>query len=456
MTDMPLVVAIVLAFLASELAQAANFQCPTGNVACLIAAITTANENGEDDTITLKTGTYTLTGVDNTTDGSNGLPSVISPITIQGTGADHTIIEREASAPAFRILHVGAEGVLQLEGLTLRGGQEGIGGGILNFGDVRLTNSNLSANRAGDSGGGLANRGGAVTIAHTVVARNDADAGGGLWSIDGTVQITESSFLENSVSHPGGGFWNCGGTATVAASTFARNSADPAAIANDDCFGGTVAGTMTIVDTTIADNEANDAGGIFNTGTMLVLNSAIVRNIVETFDVGGIFNSGTLTLINTTVAGNIAPKIGGIANGGTLTLINTSVADNQANDPGVVGGLENGPGGSAVLINTLLVRNTGGEGVPDCLGAVTSQGHNLIGDPTGCTITLQPSDLTGHPGLGSLVDDGTPGHAHLPLLASSRAVNAGIDALCLPTDQLGQPRVGRCDIGAIEFQGKKH
>jgi hypothetical protein len=34
--------------------QAAVFQCPSGDVDCLIAAITTANGNGEDDTITLR------------------------------------------------------------------------------------------------------------------------------------------------------------------------------------------------------------------------------------------------------------------------------------------------------------------------------------------------------------------------------------------------------------------
>jgi hypothetical protein len=56
-----------------------------------------------------------------------------------------------------------------------------------------------------------------------------------------------------------------------------------------------------------------------------------------------------------------------------------------------------------------------------------------------------------------LVDDGTPGHAHLRLLAASRAINAGNNQICvedprLATDQLGNPRVGICDIGAIEFQ----
>jgi hypothetical protein len=79
-------------------------------VACLIAAINTANVNGEVNTIRLESGTYTLTAIDNATDGSNGLPSITSPLTIVGAGAGNTIIEREATAPPFRLLHVGPSG----------------------------------------------------------------------------------------------------------------------------------------------------------------------------------------------------------------------------------------------------------------------------------------------------------------------------------------------------------
>ena len=45
-----------------------------------------------------------------------------------------------------------------------------------------------------------------------------------------------------------------------------------------------------------------------------------------------------------------------------------------------------------------------------------------------------------------------PGHGHFPLLSTSQAIDAGIDTACPLTDQLGQSRIGQCDIGAIEFQ----
>src|SRR5262249_36748889 len=119
--------------------QAADFACPAGDVACLINAITTANANGETNTITLHAGTYALTTVHNTTDGPTGLPSVTSTLTITGGGAESTIIERQTGAPLFRLLHVGATGSLTLQGLTWRGGSlwnlwPALGGGIYNAG----------------------------------------------------------------------------------------------------------------------------------------------------------------------------------------------------------------------------------------------------------------------------------------------------------------------------------
>ena len=68
-------------------ARAAEF-----NVACdvtqLINAINTANGNGEADTINLAAGCpYTLTDGPFLADGSNGLPSIASEITINGNGA---------------------------------------------------------------------------------------------------------------------------------------------------------------------------------------------------------------------------------------------------------------------------------------------------------------------------------------------------------------------------------
>jgi len=83
---------------------------------------------------------------------------------------------------------------------------------------------------------------------------------------------------------------------------------------------------------------------------------------------------------------------------------------------------------------------------------VISRENNLLGDAGGCTITLLSGDLMGDPGLAPFADAGVPGRGHFPLLPESPAIDAGHPAVCLPTDQLGRPRQGSCEIGAVEFQ----
>src|SRR5262245_11256274 len=66
--------------------KAADFPCTTsGDVQCLIEAITAANANGQVNTITLAAGTYTLTEIYNETPSDpNGLPVITSTLTIMG------------------------------------------------------------------------------------------------------------------------------------------------------------------------------------------------------------------------------------------------------------------------------------------------------------------------------------------------------------------------------------
>jgi hypothetical protein len=95
---------------------AAVFHIPAVDVPSLIAAINAANANGEENTIILEPGTYTLTAVDNRTTGPadfepNGLPVITSVLTLKGAGVDLTSIARDANAPSFRIMFVAATAV---------------------------------------------------------------------------------------------------------------------------------------------------------------------------------------------------------------------------------------------------------------------------------------------------------------------------------------------------------
>jgi len=410
----------------SQPVQARTFHCRGGDVSCLIAAIKQANvQPGLRHEIRLGKGTYALMAVDNQTGGPNGLPSITRKLTIKGVGAGSTVIERDADALDFRLLHVAATGSLTLEGLTLRGGRvEFSGGGIFNLGTVTILRSTLIDNVAfggfSSIGGGLSNMGGALTLINSNISGNIAVAGdngnaAGIHSQDGTVSIINSSIVDNVA---------LGADAGAGAGLLSQRDA------------------LTIINSTIADNTATGPGG------------------------GLALGASTVTLVNSTVARNSACGAGGSVRGGggllnaggAVTIINSTIAGNStcSGSPlffGDGGGLLNLPGGSVRLLNTIIALNTAPLGGSDCSGVITSQGHNVIGDPTNCTVELQPFDLTGNPGLGAFTDNGLPGEGHFPLLATSRAIDAGDDNACPPMDQLGQLRVGTCDIGAVEFQG---
>lgn len=395
-----IVVGLAVALVLARPSTAAVVECASGDVACLIGSITTANANGGINTIRLQPGTYTLRAIDNETDESNGLPSITSPLTIVGAGIGHTTIERDATSPNFRVFHVGQTGVLKLEGLTARGGR--LAGTPLQFG-----------------GGGLFNRGTAI-ISQSALTDCFSDAigpggpgGGGIASL-GRLVIAGSSISNNS----SGGFG--GGVFSLAA--------------------------LTVVNSTISGNTGNLGGGLYIEGLAIIVGSTIANNLAFDGNGGGVFSFSTaVAIINSTLAGNRTEFAGGGLAGGGGIIVNTTIANNSA------------PGGSDALSasSALAVYNTIVSGLlvlnrPACLGRVTSLGNNLFSDPT-CAVTLLADDLMGDPRLGDFTDNGTPGHGFLPLLRRSPALNAADPGACLPTDQRGHKRTAKgCDIGAIE------
>jgi hypothetical protein len=267
-------------FLSSIPAYAAVFNVSSGDVTGLIAAITAANANGEENTINLTPGTYTLTAIDNGTflnGSSNGLPVITSAMTVAGAERATTIIERDANAPFFRILRVSAAGILTLQRLTLRGGEiGGSGGGISNTGTLTLIDCAVTGNRSGSSGGGgILNRG-TLTLIDSTLIRNVAMAGGGIEN-DGAATISRTTFEGNGGNVPGGGGLHnvVGARVTITDFTFVHNHADLA--------GGVfnARGTVTITNTTFAQNSAlSGGGGLVNSGLGKLQNTAFAENTV--------------------------------------------------------------------------------------------------------------------------------------------------------------------------------
>jgi hypothetical protein len=432
---------------------AETYWCGAKDVQCLIAAINAANTNGEENWIRLEAGTYTVMAIDNSTDGPNGLPSITSALRIEGAGADTTSIVRDASAPRFRLLHVGTTGNLTVDGTTLAGGFGGLfnNGGVVDIiqstvtgnWDWAISNSggvvNIFRSTVGNNhGSGLANSGsGEVNITQSLFANNRSIGPGGLVTsgTDSTVRIIQSKFSHNNAAFDAGGVAVWGGTLFIANSTFDHNEADGAGAISAFGWPPDQAVTLVVTDSAFGENAShNTATGpgmsLGATTTAIVTNTTFARN----------------NFIGPPSAGG---NVTAIQNFGTLVLINSTLADNVQTS-GTMSALSSEGDATTILVNTLLARNTGPFS-RDCRGSVTSFGNNLIGDPTGCTIDLQPTDLTGDSGLGAFQDNEEPGNGHIPLLATSPAIGAANDDVCPPTDQLGRERTAPCDIGAIAF-----
>jgi hypothetical protein len=248
--------------------------------------------------------------------------------------------------------------------------------------------------------------------------------------------------------------------------------------------------TVVISGLTITGGVGN-GGGIFNQGTLTLNNAAVSGNVAGDPTNGGGTGAGiwnylnaTLTLNSCTVSGNSArgnlsynpSRGGGIANDGTLTVNNSTISGNSATQ-GFGGGISNSLGTSALTLNnstvsgnsatgasggidnrgTLNARNTifANNTVSDLSGALSSQGHNLIGNTTGGSGFVPTDLLNVNPQLGPLQDNGGPTLTMEPS-PGSPAINAGDNTGAPAFDERGAgfPRIigGTIDIGALEVQ----
>jgi len=290
-------------------------------------------------------------------------------------------------------------------------------GGIYNVGTLTINNSIINNNREGGNYGVLRSMG-TLTLNNSAVSGNQ-DVG---------ISSGGPLILNNSIVSGNLGYGIFGGNQNL----------------------------LILNSSTVSDNLS---AGIFTVGGATLNNSTISGN---TGGQGGIVGGGGSTIIlnNSTVSGNVAEYNpgGGIYTNGTLTLNNSTVSGNTSQ--GYAGGGIYNESGAVTLQNSILAGNTSSGSGPDCYGAINSAGYNLIGNTADCAIT---GDTTGNitgidPLLGPLQYNGGATLTQV-LMRSSPAINAGNPAGCtdhlgnpLNTDQRGVTRVGRCDIGAYEYE----
>lgn len=225
-------------------------------------------------------------------------------------------------------------------------------------------------------------------------------------------------------------------------------------------------GAMVSIQNSIVRNNSggtawNGGGGIKNDGNMSISNSSIISNTALEAG-GGILSTGILTVTNATISGNSGP--GGFGGGikitsGTLVLSNSTLSNNTAYSGG---GIYLGWPSRALLQNSIVAGNIGLQDASECnMASIFTTRYNMFGYSRigSCQSGVGGNDLINVPALlGPLQYNGglTPTHALFP---SSPAINGGDPEGCtdsdgnpLSSDQRGMPRVGRCDIGAYEFQ----
>jgi hypothetical protein len=351
---------------------------------------------------------------------------------------------------------------------------------------VRFASLDLAAVtvRNGDVSAAITTYGGAILVeeGRLVVSRSDltrcsaSDGGAIFLQGAGPVELSRSVITECTAGVTGGGISN--------------GVLDPP-------------GTIILIESAVADNDAALGGGIYNQGAQasLTATDSAIRGNFATEHGGGIYNffgaraeisrctlrdnaaggfggalanpGGAIAVVtNSTFSGNIARDYGGgIANlsGGTVGLYSCTITENSATNAGGGIGDRSPDPPDLTLSHSIVASNTFPATSPDCDGEIGSSGYNLIGDTTGCTLV---GDLTGNitgvdPVLGPLRDNGGPTLTHA-LLAGSPALEAGDPAGCtdpagalLTVDQRGVLRpqdwdgdlIPICDIGAYEGEG---
>ena len=409
---------------------------------------------------------------------------ITNDVQIDASGLENGITLECSGGDFFRIVEIQAGATVTMDNLTITKGYaatsglyagNGIGGGILNYGNLTLSNCKVYSNQADSSGAGIASMpSSTLELNNTEISSNSAhEHGAGIFSLAAPVSLSYSSVtgnlifsatskhgggiyintsklkIENSTiqgnqpTGQGGGIYSYNTLVDIKNSTVSGNGDDYTteggglyfssnSFADDSNIG------LAISRSTFSGNNAGIGGGIYyeKSANGLIANTTIANNLTHMSSGAGIWSEGTgtaLTLRHVTVAGNtVDPAAGALAGAGVISL-----------SPAVL-----------TLENTLIADNTSLVGESNIFGEdVTAQGANLVDrgyEYSASSVWTGPEPLTADPALAPLGDNGGLTQTMQPLPGS-----AAIDAAIGLSTSIDQRNVNRpfglaSDIGAVE------
>ncbi|MCP4539292.1 MAG: hypothetical protein GY832_19320, partial [Chloroflexi bacterium] len=205
-----------------------------------------------------------------------------------------------------------------------------------------------------------------VTLKHLniVDGKTQAQYGAGIYNA-GTLTIQDCTIADNEVRYKyssgraqGGGIYNAG-TLTITGSVLSGNQATSAQYR----YGGAIyhSGTALLVsNSVISDNQAKLGGGIFvnNSSSTLTIINSTLSGNHAYNEGGGMYNQGTVVITNSTVANNSAGNDGGGVYNKSVLAINNSTFSGNSADDTETGGIYNSYDASMDLYNS-IVANSG-------------------------------------------------------------------------------------------------
>jgi hypothetical protein len=370
---------------------------------------------------------------------ASALPAITNPLTISGPGATSLTVAATGTFPIFTT-QAAAGQTVTVGGMTIDGG------GTATYG-------------VNESGGNLTVSGAIVQGNHTAGVNENTS---------GTNLTISNSTIRNNAG--GIADFYAGNVIVVTNSTIANNSG--LGISNRGGSGG-----LTITGCTVSGNGGGGVRwGTYNANVTLTISNSTIANNSAT-DGGGIYvdfiNSASVSISNSTVANNTAINGAGIevtGYGGSVALTSDTIIGNTATNanviPGSGGAIALPPASKYPVISldsTIVAGNSSTNGFNDISAAsalspmgqstaIVAAKYTAIGSTAGFPLTDQGHNLIGANLLLGPVQNNGGSVPTAALVAGSPAIDAGDPALGGTTDDRGvtRPQGSGVDIGAYE------